>query len=523
LKISIFHGSNRSSKGWDKVDVVLTTYEVLGADFKRQGTASSIHKHQFARCVFDEAHNLRNRNARKTKAVLALQQRGPIWMVTGTPIQNKVVDLFPLVSAIGIAPFTAYAFFQNRIMQPLKANSEVGHTNLRTLVGATVLRRHKGLLVKDNATGRMRPLVALPGKTVRIAKISLSAEDQRLYDQLFAQSKTRAETLFGERGNGGNAFMGILTLLGRLRQLCCDPRLLPEDLASKVLNGEDVCSPEGRFDRAAQDIGVERATAMLSKLVELAEDECAICLEPGSTAITRCGHMFHKLCIDRYMASGVGGKSTPCPLCRNPVRATELLEALPPAAGPDGEPEAAATGQHLVVGAKIKALKEYINALGPTDKLVVFSSFTKFLKLAMAAVRGSEEAHGRFVCMLDGSMSRAQRQTSQRAIQEDPSCRILFASLKAGGVGVNLTSANHLILLDPWWNPAAEEQAVDRIYRIGQSRPVCVTRFVIANSIEDRMLDLAAQKRAIYDGAFAKKSAEELKKIRWEAMASLFE
>jgi hypothetical protein len=123
---------------------------------------------------------------------------------------------------------------------------------------------------------------------------------------------------------------------------------------------------------------------------------------------------------------------------------------------------------------------------------------------------------------LDGRLSRKYRDAEQKRFQEDPTCRVIFCSLKASGVGINLISANRLVLLDPWWNPAAEEQAVDRIYRIGQRRPVEVTRFVIADSIEDKMLEIAQQKREMYDGALAKKSSAELRAIRWETISSLF-
>ena len=94
--------------------------------------------------------------------------------------------------------------------------------------------------------------------------------------------------------------------------------------------GEDVCSPVALFCRAAADIGAANATAMLAKLKELAEDECVICLEQEADTITRCAHMFHKVCMERYMASMAPGASTPCPLCRQPVRKDQLLEASDP-------------------------------------------------------------------------------------------------------------------------------------------------------------------------------------------------
>lgn len=143
---------------------------------------------------------------------------------------------------------------------------------------------------------------------------------------------------------------------------------------------------------------------------------------------------------------------------------------------------------------------------------------------AAAAATGSLGLNGlsRYVCRLDGRMRPKQRDSAMARFKDDPECRVIFCSLKACGVGINLTSANKLILLDPWWNPAAEEQAIDRIYRIGQERPVQITRFVMEGSIEDRMLTLAKRKREVYEGALAKKSAADLRKIQWENMSSLF-
>lgn len=102
------------------------------------------------------------------------------------------------------------------------------------------------------------------------------------------------------------------------------------------------------------------------------------------------------------------------------------------------------------------------------------------------------EAHIKFE-RLDGGMVRAERSKSLNTFKVDPSCEVLLVSLRAGGVGLNLTHASNVYLMEPSWNPSVENQAVDRIHRLGQTRPVRCVRLVVKDSIEANML--AIQKR----------------------------
>jgi len=126
-------------------------------------------------------------------------------------------------------------------------------------------------------------------------------------------------------------------------------------------------------------------------------------------------------------------------------------------------------------------------------KVLVFSSFVKHLEIYEEYCR--EQNHS-FVT-ITGQMTRQQRQESIDAFQNNPGVRIFFISLKAGGVGLNLTQADYVLLLDPWWNPAAEEQALSRAHRIGQTRNVFVYRFITSNSVEEKIQSLQARKRQL--------------------------
>ncbi|HWO22354.1 MAG TPA: C-terminal helicase domain-containing protein, partial [Kofleriaceae bacterium] len=102
---------------------------------------------------------------------------------------------------------------------------------------------------------------------------------------------------------------------------------------------------------------------------------------------------------------------------------------------------------------------------------------------------------------LDGqTLDRKERVTR---FQTDPACKLFLISLKAGGSGLNLTAADYVYLLDPWWNPAVEAQAIDRSHRSGQTRPVLAYRLIAEDTIEDKILELQARKRQLADGIFA--------------------
>lgn len=126
-------------------------------------------------------------------------------------------------------------------------------------------------------------------------------------------------------------------------------------------------------------------------------------------------------------------------------------------------------------------------------KALVFSQFTSFL----AILRRRLDADGRKYGYLDGSTPSAERAAQVRQFQEDPSRNLFLLSLKAGGTGLNLTAADYVFLLDPWWNPAVEAQAIGRSHRIGQTRNVFAYRLICADTIEQRVVELQQSKREL--------------------------
>jgi SNF2 family DNA or RNA helicase len=126
-------------------------------------------------------------------------------------------------------------------------------------------------------------------------------------------------------------------------------------------------------------------------------------------------------------------------------------------------------------------------------KVLVFSQFTSMLAL----IREALGAKGIPYLYLDGSVSAEDRKAGVEQFQEDETMRVFLISLKAGGVGLTLTAADYVYLVDPWWNPAAEQQAIDRSHRIGQLNKVFAYRMICKDTVEEKILQLQEKKRSL--------------------------
>jgi hypothetical protein len=225
---------------------------------------------------------------------------------------------------------------------------------------------------------------------------------------------------------------------------------------------------------------------------------------PGKTEITRLVELSsgERRLYDAARAAAVSaltGNTAP-PAAENGQRRFQILAALTRlrllACHPRLYDETSAAPS-----SKLQALVELVTTLRETGhRALVFSQFVGFLELARAAL----EASGAKVIFLHGGTPASQRATLvadfQRGVGD-----VFLISLKAGGTGLNLTEADTVIHLDPWWNPAVEDQATDRSHRIGQSRPVTVVRLVARGTVEEAVVALHADKRAlaraVLDGA----------------------
>ncbi len=159
-------------------------------------------------------------------------------------------------------------------------------------------------------------------------------------------------------------------------------------------------------------------------------------------------------------------------------------------------------GQQAKSSSKLEALLEALEtAASDGHKALVFSQWTSLLDLDRAALERAEIPFVR----LDGTT--ADRGAVTAKFQAEGGPPVMLISLKAGGTGLNLTAADHVFLLDPWWNPAVEEQAADRAHRIGQERPVIVYRMVAQDTVEEKILALQEKKRALFEAALSEAGA----------------
>ncbi|HYF67471.1 MAG TPA: DEAD/DEAH box helicase [Ohtaekwangia sp.] len=144
---------------------------------------------------------------------------------------------------------------------------------------------------------------------------------------------------------------------------------------------------------------------------------------------------------------------------------------------------------------KIEELSRELQENAGDHKFLIFSQFTEMLQL----IKQEFEDNGISYCYLDGSTSLPQRKEQVTKFQEDSGIKAFLISLKAGGVGLNLTVADYVYLVDPWWNPAAEQQAIDRAHRIGQTRKVFAYKMICKDTVEEKILQLQEKKKMLAD------------------------
>ncbi|RYP61070.1 hypothetical protein DL770_009854 [Monosporascus sp. CRB-9-2] len=175
----------------------------------------------------------------------------------------------------------------------------------------------------------------------------------------------------------------------------------------------------------------------------------------------------------------------------------------------------------FVSSAKIDKTMELLWSIKKQDskeKTLIFSLWTSFLDLLEISIHDQGFRYTRY----DGSMHPRDRDAAVRAFMEKPEIEVMLVSLMAGNAGLNLTAATQVIILEPFWNPFVEDQAVDRAHRIGQSRPVTVHRVLIAGTVEDRIQALQEKKRALVNAALSEEGAQGVSRLSTRELKGLF-
>lgn len=406
----------------------------------------------------------------------------------------------------------------------------------------------------------------LPPRVVETVALTFSEDESDFYNGLYQQSKIKFDS-FVKSGTVLQNYATVLELLLRLRQACNHPFLVLESLnksRKKTAQDFEAFLDSKFFENSASYFQTLRTKllATVNKTREGDGDEakkeedlnddipaasdgdeelgCAICLADtvAQPSVTPCGHLFCRECIDGLFMGrpqpGDGPKpkssrTALCPTCRREMTYGEVRHVPVPQEMINIKPE-----EQWKPSTKFQALVDDLNRVEEEDPLiksVIFSQWTSTLDLVEIALKKAgyaaqssarwkgARAHNSFL-RLDGSMSAPEREKVIATFYADPQAKVILISLKAGGLGLNVTCASHVYLLDPWWNPSAEEQAIDRVHRIGQKRPVHVKKFVIQGTVEEKILQLQEKKASLVAGALA--SADEKKQERLETIVSLF-
>ncbi|KAJ5178997.1 DNA repair protein rad5 [Penicillium capsulatum] len=570
--------------------VIVTSYGVVLAELRQlalqSAMASSVQNGlfsvEFFRIILDEAHMIKNRRSKSARACYELKALHR-WVLTGTPIVNRLEDLFSLVRFLKVEPWSNFSFWKTFITVPFESKDFVRALNVvQSVLEPLVLRRTKTMKTPEG-----EPLVPLPPRTVTIEEIELSEQEREIYDCIY----TRAKRTYNDNVEAGTLLQSYSTIFAqilRLRQTCCHPILTRNksivadeetaaaaaDAANEFKDDMDLQELINQFTATTEsteteDRSVKFTTHALRQIQTESSGECPICCEDEmiDPAVTACWHSACKKCLEDFIRHQVNkGVQPRCFSCRADIDAKNIFEVvrhplgqvtpLEDAIASDTPPSSSQAAPRISLrrinplspsahtSAKIHALINHLSRVPTNTKSVVFSQFTSFLDL----IGPQLSKLGISFLRLDGSMPQKARAAvlaeftkaetyeddeivdhEEDHVHNEPPQRpsVLLISLRAGGVGLNLTAASNVFIMDPWWSFAIEAQAIDRVHRMGQMRDVSVTRFVVKDSIEGRMLRVQERKMNIAGSLGLRvggdESEEDKKKDRIAELRLLFE
>lgn len=529
LKIELYYGAEKSNNlqalcsagnASQAPDVVITSYGIVLSEFTsiaaKQGDKSfhnGIFSLRFFRVILDEGHHIKNRASKTAKACYEISSIHR-WVLTGTPIVNRLEDLFSLVRFLGVEPWNNFSFWRTFITVPFEAGDFVRALDVvQTVLEPLVMRRTKDMKTPDGEL-----LVPLPPKQIDIVNVELSKTEREVYDWIFLKAKSTFSNNV-EAGTVMKAYTTIFAQILRLRQTCCHPLLVRNrdtladeeasnaaaDAAAGLADNMDLDTLLGQFtaalDEAAEENNQAFGAHVLTEIREESEKECPLCFEEpmNDQLVTGCWHSACKACLLDYIKHERDRDVIPkCFNCREPLNMRDLFEVV----RHDGDPDPFSKKPKISLqrlgantsSAKIVALLSQLRSLRkehPNMKSVIFSQFTSFLSLIEPVLT---RANIKFL-RLDGTMAQKARAAVLQEFQDAKGFTVLLISLRAGGVGLNLTSAGRVFMMDPWWSFAVEAQAIDRVHRMGQEDAVFVKRFVVKGSVEERMLKIQERKK----------------------------
>ncbi|KAK0434306.1 SNF2 family N-terminal domain-containing protein [Armillaria borealis] len=440
----LYHGSDREQDPYKlrAYDVVITSYDTLGSEYaklcktegkgkgKKYIIADTAKTGPYAvhwnRLVMDEAQVVHNNETRRYLSCNELSC-GYVWTVTGTPVQNRLQDIYSLLSLLPPS--------QKAQAPPLPPGLARGvelppgfKEELHAYLYKVMLRRTK----KDQYLWVELP----PIEIIRVECLFSDAE-QRLYNAVEEQKGN-----FMVWGKYVQPITCNFTKLTRLMQACTYPDTFCKD---RVDEKDEEKDGDGAFVDGVQD------DINPADVIELVGD-------------------------DVYETSR---RET----LRSHVRSKPEVLDIPPI-----EPYPTKVIEMVKI---LRKIRQRSRQTGVKEKTIVFSRWTGVLKHLTSVL---DRYHFKWV-KYDGQMSKAEKDTAIQDITiPESNIDVMLVSLMAGGTGLNLVACNNVIFMDLWWNPAVEEQAYNRVHRIGQTKPVQVYKLVVPNTVEDNVLRMQAKK-----------------------------
>ncbi|KAL6522735.1 DNA repair protein rad5b [Orobanche hederae] len=511
ISIFVHYGGDRTNdpKAIAEPDVVLTTYGVLTSAYKSDSINSIFHRVEWHRVVLDEAHTIKSHKTQAAQAAFALSSYCR-WCLTGTPLQNNLEDLYSLLCFLHVEPWCNWAWWNKLIQKPYENGDHRGLKLVKAILRPLMLRRTKESKDKDG-----RAILVLPPTDIQVIECEQSEAEYDFYSALYKRSKVQFDQ-FVAQGKVLHNYANILELLLRLRQCCNHPFLVMS--RGDTEKYADLNKLANRFLQSNPDNTTTTQTvpsrAYVEEVVEGIRNgentECPICLESADDPVlTPCAHRMCRECLLTSWQSPAAGL---CPICRQVIRKSELITC------PSGSKFRIDVEKNWKESSKVLKLLECLENIrksGCGEKSIVFSQWTSFLDLLEIPLKKRGFEFLRF----DGKLAQKQRGRVLHEFAESKVKTVMLMSLKTGGVGLNLTAASNVFLMDPWWNPAVEEQAIMRIHRIGQKRTVHVRRFIVKDTVEERMQQVQARKQLMIAGAL---TDEEVRSARLEELKMLF-
>lgn len=500
LRVLKYHGpGKKEAANLDQYDVVITSYGALAAEYNpgaKKPPAKGLFSIHWRRVVLDEGHTIRNPRSKGALAACNLRADSR-WTLTGTPIINTLKDLYSQVRFLRLSGgLEDMAVFNSVLIRPLTYGDRDASKLLQALMATICLRRRKDMKFVN---------LRLPPLRSHVLRVKFHPHEKEKYDMLLSEAQGMLSAYQSREKQGTTTYSHLLEVILRLRQVCnhwalCKNRI---DNLMVLLEEHKVVQLTPENVKALQE--------MLQLRIE-SQEVCSICLDVlEQPVITACAHAFDRACIEQVIE-----RQHKCPLCRAEIKDTSTL--VSPAADL-GEDTGNVEADPDAPSSKIEALTKILTAQGqaPGTKTVVFSQWTSFLDIIEPHLRRNDIIFSR----IDGKMPSVKRDNAIYTFSNSPDCKVLLASLNVCSVGLNLVAANQVILADSWWAPAIEDQAMDRVYRLGQKRETTVWRLVMEGSIEDRVLEVQETKRKLMMAAFRETGKKRKAEDRAARLADL--